>query len=451
MLFTMTDLDRFTMALSLAVHIILAVIGIGLPVVIMIAEYLAVKRNDVYYRTLAKRLTISLLVLFAIGTASGTIVALDILFLWPSFFSLVANVAILPLLIEVFAFFGEAIFLAIYLYGRDRIKWKYAGVAILAFIAFFAASSGVLITFLNAFMNYPTGFDIQQYLANGTLTGLSPLAIFTAPGSWIEVSHVIATSYFVSMFLFSAYFAFRLLAANSEQKRTYYKKALAITLTIAAIFTFVSVITGIISIDSLYALQPEKYAAIEGNMQAQAYAPEIILNYVSSNNTVVSLFSIPNLQSILATGNASGMVPGLNQFPQNTLPPLFLHQLFIFMVTIGFGTGFFILLLLFYKFVMKRAIFDSRLLLKLIIIAGALALIVLECGWVMAEVGRQPWIIYNVMLVSSAANQSTSIIPVAMGIILFYIAILPITILVLRRLFKNRPLENELIQGGNDY
>ena len=435
--------DRFLMGFSLFVHIILAVIGVALPLIILLAEYLGIKYKDNDYAILSKRLMIVFIVLFAVGSASGMLVALNLFLLWPNFMALVGQVAILPVYMEVFAFFLESIFIGVYVYSRDKFTGKYSHLIAGIPIAIGAAMSAVLITMLNAFMNTPAGFNIPAYLQNGTLAGINPLAVFSTPSTGIEVVHVLVTSYFAGSFIFAGYMAYMLFRSTDEQKKRYYRKALVMILAISTIFTFASVITGSLSISSMLTTQPEKFAAIEGNIYPQAFAPERVGGMLVGN-TLRDYIAIPNLQSILATGNASGMVPGLISYPRDTWPPLFVHDLFDLLVFLGFAIGGFLLLIMLLHLIKKDPLGNSKIQL-LLALCGVLAVVLLETGWVMAEVGRQPWIIYNVMTVSQAANYSTSVLPFTVAILIFYIFIMPFTVIVLRRIFRDRPLEAELV------
>jgi len=436
------DFDRFLMGFSLGVHIPLASIGIALPLIIMLAEYLGIRYADKDFMVLAKRLSLVLVVLFAIGTASGMLIALNILLLWPKFMQLVAQVAILPFYLETFAFFMETIFLSIYIYSWGKFKNPYVHLLSVIPVVVGGFLSGALITMINAFMNTPVGFDIQAYLSSGVVTNIQPLAVFTSPSALIELAHVLTTSCFAAIFIFIAYMAYMLLKTQDEQKRNYYMKGLNLLIVLGAIFTVLALATGIISIATLVNLQPEKYAAIEGNLYPQTFAPERI-GGILVGNTLQYYIAIPGLQSMLATGSPSGMVPGLSSYPVDTWPPLIVHLMFDVMVGSGFLVAgilaLFVLLIL-----LKRNPYVNRFILWLMILAGALAVLILEIGWVMAELGRQPWIIYNVMKVSDAANYSTAVIPITGLILLFYIIAIPLTIVLLKRIFKNRPLEEEL-------
>lgn len=435
--------DRFLMGFSLSIHIVLASIGMLLPIAILLAEYIGIKRNDLHYTALAKRLAIIFVVFFAVGTASGMLVAVNMLLLWPKFMQLVSQVAILPFYVEVFAFFMESIFIGIYFYSWDKFKSRYAHLLAGIPIAVGAMLSGALITMINAFMNVPTGFNIQAYISTGVITGVRPFAVFWTPATGIEIFHVLTTACFAGSFIFVAYFSWMLLKCSDSSEKAYYKKALQLFFALAVITTALAVYSGVLSISNLAVLQPEKYAAIEANFHPMTNAPEVIGGIPAGNGTLKYYIDIPSMQSILLNGTASGHVPGLSSFPQSTWPPLIIHVMFDFMVLLGFGIAFFLLLMLFAA-LFRRKPLESRIILWLLIITGVIAVVMLENGWVMAELGRQPWIIYNVMLVSQAANYSTSVLPITILILGFYVLVIPLTLIVLKKLFRARPLAGDL-------
>jgi cytochrome bd ubiquinol oxidase subunit I len=436
--------DRFLMGFSLFIHIILASLGIALPVIILSAEYLGIKRNDQHYATLARRLALAFVVLFAIGTASGILVAVEMLVLWPSFMQLVSQVAILPFYIEVFAFFVETIFIGIYFYSWDKFKNRYLHVLSGVPIAIAAALSGILITILNAFMNTPGNtFNAAAFISNGTVTGVHPFAVFTTPSAGIEVLHAISSSYFAGAFIFLAFMAFMLLRTTDEKKRTYYKKGLGLAMVLCLLATFLSIYSGITSIATLEHIQPEKYAAIEGNLfHNMSHAPEKIGGF-PVNGTLMYYVNITDMQSVLASGSPNGVVPGLYNYSRSSWPPLIVHPMFDFM----FGMSLLVGLILFATaglWAIRRRPYDCRKILWLLVICGILATLIMEDGWVMSELARQPWIIYNVMTVASAANYSSGALPITIMILLFYVLALPLTVVLLRRIFRGRPLEREL-------
>lgn len=443
-MFNVVLFDRFLMGFSLSIHIILASIGIVLPLVILIAEFIGIKYKNKYYSTMAKRLTIPFVIFFAVGTASGTLVALNLLLLWPKFMALVSQVAILPVYLEVFAFFLESIFIGIYIYSWDKFKNRYLHLIAGIPIVVGSALSGVLITMLNAFMNTPSGFNISSYLLTGVVSGIKPLDVFHTASTYLEISHVMSTIYFAGSFILILFASYMLLRIKKEEteKRKYYTSMLKLLLIIAIISVIFSIYTGITSLKALITLQPEKFAAIEANLYNQTNAPERLFG-IPDNGTVKDYIAIPNLQSILSTGSPSGEVPGLISYPRDTWPPLIIHDLFDLMVFFGFGIGFllFIILILWWR---NASNLERKSVLILLMLSGIVAVILLEAGWVVDELGRQPWIIYNVMLVSQAANYSTSIIPITFAILLFYIFALPFTLVVIVRVLRNRDLNKEL-------
>ncbi|MEM0097383.1 MAG: cytochrome ubiquinol oxidase subunit I [Conexivisphaerales archaeon] len=443
-------LDRATIGFSLAIHVFLVSFGISLPIIIGTSEFIGIRYGDKYYKALAKRLTTTLLIFFAIGTASGTVVALELLLLWPKFMALIGSVDILPLYIEVFAFFTEAIFLATYAYSWDKIKKQYYHLLLVIPIVIGSVGSGILITLLNSFMNTPAGFNITEYLNSGALTGVNPIAALFPPSAIYEDSHGVAGTILAGIVMVMAYFAYKQYVSSGEA-RTYYKKATKLLLGIGSTVAAFVIGTGVYSIEMLYYVQPEKYAAFEGNLVPTTHAAEMLFGFFI-NGKWVDYIAIPNLQSVLATGSASGLVPGLSQFPTYTWPPLFVHDMFDFMVLVGFLLGI-ILLIIDLALIIGRYsnrfsqmwnIWNSRWAAVFAILSGVLALVLMELGWIMEEFGRQPWIIYGVMLVSQAGNTSTSILPIMIAIIVFYALILPFTLVYINRHFKSKPVEAEL-------
>jgi len=435
--------DRGLMGLSLAVHIILASLAMALPLLMVLSEFIGIKRNDKDFTIFAKRISKPFLVFLGVGTASGILIAINILVLWPKFMSLVSQVAILPFNFETIAFFMESLFVAVYFFSWGKLKRKYTHVLLGIPVVIGGALSAVFITMINAFMNTPVGFNKALYLANGTISNINPWAVFTSPSAANEILHVVGTTYFMGISIVLGYLAIRFLKTKNQKEKTYYKKIIWMLLILAAIFIVWSVITGMTSASSVYAQQPEKFAAIEGDLHPMTYAPEIIGGFPGANGTLKDYFKIPDLQSILAAGKPSGAVPGLSQYNPDTYPPLFIHFMFDFMVIVGTGIAFILLLIIFLRIIKKNPL--SRKITSIsLVVSGIFSILLVENGWIMAESGRQPWIIYNIMRVSQAANPSPSVIPVAIAIAAFYIFIIPLSIFILKLIFRNKPLDKDL-------
>ncbi len=460
--------DAGLMGYSLAVHILLVTVGMTLPIIMSIAEFVSIKYKVKIYDVLAKRLANALIIFFAVGTASGVVVAIELFVLWPKFISVLGQVGILPLYMEVFAFFTEAIFLGIYIYFWNKFKSRIRHWLLSVFIAIGAVMSGVFITMINAFMNTPKGFNIPYYLSTSKIIDVNPFAVLNTPTTWVEIGHVIGSTIFAGSAFFLAYFAYKLLKTKGTE-REYYKKAAKIAAAIVIIAIILTVILGIESITALMVYQPEKFAALEMNFNSGPHVAEVLGGFLVNNKTVDSI-NIAGLMSFLATGKFNGVIASndsLLSYAKSTWPPVsVVHNTFDTMVAIGVLIGIIMVIFLiiwllnvnkirnkfksnkFFSKLLSRKIFsdpfDNPLILKVLIVIGVLAAFLLEDGWVTDEVGRQPWIIYNVMTVSAAANTSPSVIPVGIAIIFFYILVLPATVLFVRRVMKKRDLNKEL-------
>src|SRR5690625_1686255 len=222
--------SRFLTLLTLSFHIIYATIGVGLPLFIMIAQWIGIRKNDEHYILMARRWARGFVVTVAVGVVTGTIIGLQLSLLWPSFMELAGQIIALPLFMEVFAFFFEAIFLGIYLYTWDRFEDQRKHLLLLIPVAIGALMSAFFITVVNSFMNTPQGFDI----VNGELVNVNPLFAMFTPAMPTKVAHVVATAFMTSAFVLATIAAFRLLKGS---KHVYHRQALLFTIKGGLIFS----------------------------------------------------------------------------------------------------------------------------------------------------------------------------------------------------------------------
>lgn len=437
------DFDRFLMGYTLGAHILIVTLSISLAILVSTAEFLAIRWKDRYYEAIARRFTKALIIFFAVGTASGSVLAIELFVLWPNFMVLIGKVDILPFYYEVFAFFLETIALVLYFYYWDHFKSRYQHWALSVMVAVGTVMSAVFITLINAFMNTPSGFNIPEYLSTGNITGVNPIAAFMSPSGFVEVAHVTTATFAAGAFLFLGYLAYNYLKDPKKEARIFYSKAMKITIISGFIGILLAGISGDSAARTLISLQPLKYAAIELNLHPGIDAAER-LGGIMVNGAPAYYISIPNLQSILAflSLNSKQVVPGLSSFPQADWPPLFIHLTFDIMVGGGSLVGLFGIYLL-YRMIIKKN-YLNRLSLYGMIGAGILLELVYDSGWVTDEVGRQPWIIYNVMTVSSAANTSPSVLPLGIGIILFYLIVVPFTFYFANKVLKLHTIHEDL-------
>lgn len=420
---------------TLSFHIIYATIGVGVPLMIMIAQYVGIKRNDEHYILLARRWARGFVITVAVGVVTGTAIGLQLSLLWPNFMELAGNVIALPLFMETFAFFFEAIFLGIYLYTWDRFENQKKHLLLLIPVAIGASFSAVFITIVNAFMNAPQGFDI----VNGELVNINPLLAMLNPAMPTKVAHVVVTAYMTAAFVLASIAAFRLLKGSNH---VYHKKALYLTMKVGLVFSIATVIIGDFSGKYLAEYQPEKLAAAEWHFETEENATLILLG-VLDDGEVKYAIKIPYALSILAYGVPSAEVIGLDQFPEDEIPPLYIHYLFAIMVLIGmwmimFSGVFWIGTIRHWKMV------TSKWFRWLIVLGGPLSIIAIEAGWWLAEVGRQPWILRGLMRTQDAATTSGHVDKMLILFSLLYLVLGIGSVVVLRRMFKNNPVEREI-------
>ncbi|QFG00275.1 cytochrome ubiquinol oxidase subunit I [Psychrobacillus glaciei] len=438
--------SRVLTELTLSFHIIYATIGVGVPLMIMIAQWVGIKKNDEHYILLARRLARGFVITVAVGVVTGTAIGLQLSLLWPNFMQLAGNVIALPLFMETFAFFFEAIFLGIYLYTWDRFENQKKHLLLLIPVAIGASASAVFITIVNAFMNAPQGFDVLD----GELINIQPLVAMMNPAMPTKVAHVLVTAYMTSAFVLASIAAFRLLKGSNH---IYHKKSLFLMMKLGLVFAIATALIGDFSGKYLAEYQPEKLAAAEWHFETQEGAPLVLLG-VLDGKEIKYAFKVPYALSILAHDNPFSEVKGLNDFPEDEVPPLYIHYMFDGMVMIGMFLLFLSIVYVFGK-VKKFKFISSKWLLWVVVMGGPLAVLAIELGWWLAEVGRQPWILRGFMRTSEGATTSEH---VDLMLVLFaglYLVLGVGSIVVLRRMFRNNPVEQELedrhAEKGGDF
>lgn len=427
--------SRLLTELTLSFHIIYATIGVGVPLMIMIAQWVGIRKNDEHYILLARRWTRGFVITVAVGVVTGTAIGLQLSLLWPNFMELAGNVIALPLFMETFAFFFEAIFLGIYLYTWDRFKDQRKHLMLLIPVAAGAAFSAVFITIVNAFMNAPQGFDI----VNGELVNINPLIAMFNPAMPTKVAHVVASAFMTSAFVLASIAGFRLLKGSDH---IYHKKALYLTMKIGLIFSIATAVIGDFSGKYLAEYQPEKLAAAEWHFETSGDAPLVLFGKLD-NGEVKYAIEIPKALSILAYSDPSAGVIGLDQFKEDEIPPLYIHYLFDIMVSIGVWMT---LLSLVFWLGSKRswALIQTKWFRWLIVLGGPLSILAIEMGWWLAEVGRQPWVLRGLMKTSDAATSSNHVDTMLILFAGLYIILAIGSVVVLSRMFRSNPVEREL-------
>ncbi len=395
----MSDLlaARSQMAVSLAFHIIFAVVGIGMPVLMVIAERRWQKTGDAIHLDLAKRWSKGTAILFAVGAVSGTVLSFELGLLWPGFMEAAGGIIGMPFSLEGFAFFTEAIFLGIYLYGWDRISPRshlWSGVA----VAVSGAASGIFVVTANSWMNSPAGFD----LVDGRLVNIDPIAGMLNPMAFQQTLHMTLAAYTATGFAVAGIHAFLLLF---DRENAFHRRALSAALVLGVPAAVLQPISGDISARSVAALQPVKLAAMEAHFETTASAPLTIGGFpdMETGETRYAI-RIPYGLSLLAFHDPHAVVRGLNDFPREDWPNVpIVHIAFQIMVVLGTYLAL-LSLWIAWRAYRKKDICASRWLLRAIALAAPMGVIAIEAGWTVTEVGRQPWIIYGVMRTADAVT-----------------------------------------------
>ena len=440
---SMLSFVRFLFAFTIGSHILLVSTSISLILLVSITEFLAICKHDPTYDALARKLSKVFVISFGVGTASGIVMAVELVGLFPSFMTLVASTGAMALLYaEVSAFFVEVLALVLYVYYWNSFRGRYSHWAVSLFIVIGTLASAVFITMVNAWMNTPNGFDVSAFIGSGfkTVTDVEPFAAFLTSSAAAQIFHVLVTTLFAGTMVIGAYFAYWFVKSGNAEEKAMYSRALKILGAMAIVTIILSGISGSEEMGSLLVNQPLKYAALDGNVVPGTNLPDRFFGSVV-NGSYVGGFSVPGMQALLAkfeTGVTT--LPGLSQFPANTWPPLFVNTTFNVMTVGGLALGLF-MFVFFISFARKRRPYESRRLLYIWIPAAILAVIVYQLGWATDEVGRQPWIVYNVMTVAQAANTSDALLIPGIVIVLFYLAVIPTTFYFYSRIFQGSKKE----------
>jgi cytochrome bd ubiquinol oxidase subunit I len=385
---------------TMAFHIIFATIGVGLPLMILTAELTYQRTKNLEYVVMAKRWTKAFAVLLGVGIPTGTIAGVQLSLLWPGFMEVIGRVMPLPFQIEIYAFFIEALFMSIYVYAAERIA-PWMRIISLILVALGALASAVLITNVHAFQGTPAGFRFED----GKFVDIDPWAAFFNPSFFVTALHVALSAYVVGAFVVASVAAFKMLK-NEYGSRLYHfhQKALMISLIVGGITSFLTAINGHESAQYLHEYQPEKLAAAEGLFETQSHAPLAIGGFTDRETESVKwAIEIPWALSFLAGNSFDTVVVGLNDFPEEFWPPLFVHTLFNAMV----GIGSLLILIALFGIVWKKLLKKDRFpkaFLWILVASGPLAVAAIEFGWIFACTGRQPWVIYRILSTAQAAT-----------------------------------------------
>jgi cytochrome d ubiquinol oxidase subunit I len=419
---------RAQMEVSLGFHMIFAALGIGLPLLLLIAEGLWLKTGQPHYRELARQWAKATALTFAVGAVSGTALSFELGLLWPEFMRQAGATIGSAFTLEGFAFFIEAIFLGLYLYGWDRLSPRahfLTGIP----VAVSGLASGILVVAVNAYMQYPALDAAGQVRTD-------PLAPFASP-AWLHMSlHSSLSCYIATGFAAAGVYALGMLRGRND---AYHRSGLRIALAVAAVTAVLQPLSGDVSARAVAQLQPAKLAAMEAVFTTERGAPLLIGGLPDvENRRVRYAIEIPRGLSFLAHHDFNAEVAGLDRVPRRDWPNVTItHIAFQIMVGCGFllaAVG------ALYWLLQWRKRQPNRALLWTLMLVAPLGFVALEAGWVVTEVGRQPWVINGVMRTADAVTTVDDVHVTFYAFCILYAVLGAVLVMLLRRLAHNRRL-----------
>jgi cytochrome d ubiquinol oxidase subunit I len=420
---------RSQMAFTLGFHIILASMGVAFPAMMLIANYRGLRRDDADALLLARRWSKVVAVTFAVGAVTGTVLSFEFGLLWPEFTGRFGEVFGVLFAIEGIFFFLEAIFVAIYIYGWKRLApWTHFWTGVPIVITGLGGAFSVVA--VNSWMNQPQGFSPTT----GDVTKVEPLKVIFNPAVPYEVPHMILAAYLVTGFLVASVYAVGMLRGRRDR---YHRLGLLIPLTVACVATPIQFAVGDTAARAIADHQPIKFAAMECVQTTSTHVTEYIYGRCTADG-VKGGIGIPGFDSFLVGWSTDTQVTGLDTVPPDDRPPFntMLHWAFDTMV--GICTALIALgLWLGIAWWRKRDIPRTPWFLRAVAVSGLASVVALECGWIVTEVGRQPWIVYNVMRTEDAVTQASGV-PVTFTLVLLLYVVLGAALVITLRSMARR-------------
>jgi cytochrome d ubiquinol oxidase subunit I len=417
---------RSQMAMSLAFHILFAVAGMAMPWLMVLAEARAHRSGDPVDLELARRWAKGTAILFAVGAVSGTVLSFELGLLWPRFMELAGPLVGLPFSLEGFAFFVEAIFLGLYLYGWNRLR-PAVHLACGVMVALSGLASGVFVVAVNAWMNTPVGLELD---ASGAILSVDPWAPFRSPAFFTQALHMSLAAYASVAIAVLGIHAWRL---RLDPTSAFHRAAVRVALGFAVVSVPLQLASGDLSAKHVARHQPAKLAAMEAHFHTERGAPLIVGGWPDEATGEVHLaLKIPYGLSLLAFMDPQAEVKGLDAVPADERPPVLVPHL-AFQIMVGCGLAMLLVVVSGAALAWRhRRVPDDPRWLRLATWCGPLGLLAVEAGWTVTEVGRQPWVIRGVMRTAEAVTPMPGLsVPLA-AFTLLYVFLGVVVVLMLR-------------------
>jgi cytochrome d ubiquinol oxidase subunit I len=442
---------RAQMAFTLATHIILVPLGVSWGAMALIANYRGIKHDDADALLLAQRWSKYMAVTFAVGAVTGTVLTFEFGLLWPKFMGQWGEVFGIPFAFEGLFFFTEAIFIAIYIYGWRRLKpWPHFWTGVPLVITGICGSVAVVAA--NAWMNAPQGFTLNSA---GKVVDVDPVEVIFNKAMPLEALHMVVAAYVVGGFLVASVYAFGMLKGRRDR---YHRLGLIIPFTVASVAIVIQMGVGDSLARWVYENEPEKFAAIELVPRTGSDVPETLFGRFNAAGTEVEGgIPIPGLASILSdpSDGTSTVVQGRDAFAEDDQPTVAQANTVHLAWDVMVGGGTFLALLAVWwagSWIFRRDIPRTKWFLRIAASCGVLSVLVMEAGWVVTEVGRQPWIVRGYMRVEDAATGNTGVWMTFVGVVVLYLVVAVTTVLVLRGMSRRwREAEGEVDETDVPY
>lgn len=436
------DLGRLQFAATTIYHFLFVPMTLGLSVLVAFLETRYYKTNSEYYKKLTKYFGGLFLINFAMGVATGIVQEFQFGMNWSSYSRFVGDIFGAPLAIEALAaFFIESTFLGLWIFGWDKLPKK-VHLASIWLVAFASNLSALWIIIANSFMQEPVGYVIR----NGRAEMTDFFALIKNPQLWLEFPHTV-----LSGFVTAGVFVMGISAYNILKKKNL--EAFKLSMKIAVIFAGVSLVLVIFVGDLqgkyLVKHQPMKMAAAEAEWESENPAPFNVVAFIDKDNEKNEFeIKIPRMLSFLSYGTFTGEVKGIRELqkeyvkefgPGNYIPPVGI-SFWSFRAMIGAGMLMLLLIVLIGFFMYTKRLLDMRWLLKIVMFMIPLPFICNTAGWMLTEIGRQPWIVYKILKVSDGVSKSVKpelIMVSLIGFVLVYGILLVADMYLIVRYIRN--------------
>jgi cytochrome d ubiquinol oxidase subunit I len=418
------------MAFTLGFHIILVPFGVAFTFLMLVANFRGIRRGDPDALRLAQRWSKVAAVLFAVGAVSGTVLSFELGLLWPGLMGRFGAAYGIPFAVEGIFFFIEAIFVAIYIYGWKRLSpWAHFWSGVPVTLAGLGGTASVVAA--NAWMNQPGGITMRA----GRVVDVNPWAVLFNGAFWYEALHMFLAAYIVAGFVVAGVYAAGMLKGRRDR---YHRVGFLIAFTTAAVVMPLQIFVGDVAAREVFKHEPAKFAAIEVLPHTSTHVPET-LGGLLVNGKVRYGVGIPDGASLLSGLSTSTRIQGLDAVPADVRPAPRLvntvHLAFDVMVGAGFA-----LLALSAWFALawwrRRDLPRSCWFLRAATVAGLVSIVSLECGWIVTEVGRQPWTVRGLLLTRDAVTTSGNVWAFFAGALVIYAGVGVAAVMVLRGMHR---------------